>query len=514
VRFTENLSGKDTIDLGKVKIYEDKDATWNDVLKIERPAWFNCFCNFPEYGSNTLDTPCRGSIIIAANENADIWLRRNHKKLTAVLYFLGDSGTNSSGYPTLGAPAERFHNISIDLSGHDLVSFATKQGNIIENAESLKVTPPLSVRSQRDTYHIQRRISGIRTSVEKDKLIEMLFDESDHRMITACYHYFMSQYSDPLTYNFDRDMIHFSSCLEAVFDVKKNPKMPPTVDIISDHLVDLYCYKDEFRKHRLKILIEGMYACRSIYAHGLSGFSEKDKIDPRYRAYEEFARAKGMFSIVKAICYDAIRHRLRSLACHDKDGSIDNCIYWYDFGTGGVAKTLNRLFYSNDIWADIKKHIGDNGQELGKILLEKHAYDEFQIVTRHFSNEDCFDWNFIEPLPKNKKIIDLIKTCLCAAKYISKERNIDNEIVNVSELNEIAEMLFSRKIDLSEKMMCKFFVNKMLRIKDNEWNEWQTINGYKVQSPIFYTIAVTIVNLLSFYNPHKNQVAEGFMRSN
>lgn len=211
VRFTLRKYQERNVQLGPVTLWPDADETWRQALGVARPRWLNIYRDFPRHGSSEIGEPSRGTVAVGTDGG---WLARYHKRLVAVLYFLGD-GACADGEPRAGHPGECFYGRMLSVEGepHELVQIWTKHGPLVEDENALKVTPPLAVRGNREAYFLDL------DRAEHRALVDLLFAKPEHRLITACLHYFLAQTGDPLVVSFEQDYANYCACLEGAFDI-------------------------------------------------------------------------------------------------------------------------------------------------------------------------------------------------------------------------------------------------------------------------------------------------------
>lgn len=210
IRFARRKYREQNVQLGPVTIWPDAQEAWHR-LAVPRPSWLNIYRQFPKAGEDTIGEPCVGSVVVA---NDGGWLAQYHKRLVAILYFVGDQACYE-GTPRNGRPAECFYARMLKVEGaaHSLVQLWTKHGALVEDERALKMTPPLAVRGQSEPYFL-----GL-DRAEHNALVALLFKKPEHRLITACLHYFLAQTGEPLVVSFEQDYANYCACLEAAFDL-------------------------------------------------------------------------------------------------------------------------------------------------------------------------------------------------------------------------------------------------------------------------------------------------------
>lgn len=198
--------------IGPARFLPDTDQTWTgEVHAPRRPEWLDMYRQFPASGQESMGPPLHGTVVTASDEP---WLRENARQLVAVAYFLGDQACLDD-MPRTGVPAERFyfHQFEVGPLAPPLVEFLTKHGRHVEDAHHLKMTPPLPVRGQHSPYRMDfgRPEHGV--------LVRLVSTSPDHRLVTACLHYFLAQVSDPMVSPIEQDFMNLCAALEAAFGI-------------------------------------------------------------------------------------------------------------------------------------------------------------------------------------------------------------------------------------------------------------------------------------------------------
>jgi hypothetical protein len=429
-------------------------------LGIARPAWFDIYREFPGHGKEQIGQPCRGTVAVGTQPE---WLAQNYKRLVAVLYFIGDVAC-FQGDPQTGRPGECFYarTFPLNVQSHELVQLWTKHGGLIEDDKSLKVTPPIAVRGHLDPYFLDTQ------RVEHAALVELLFRNSEHRLITACLHYFLAQMGDPMIVSFEQDYANYCASLEAAFDIRQGdagdaiatgqvttppvastesgvdgvsstapsialhatvtgsepPTSPPTASLPTDSSSELRAQPpgsasvNLFEKvvdeviqvygdtAKLRDYARGLYTCRSIHDHGLSDFDPVELQKYRHVAYTQFLARRRNYSVCRAICRDVILRQLWK----QPGGSRTAMQKMFGY-TDSASDLLRKFFYSQEIWQTVKTRAREQGAGKKIGALTEPELEAFRDMAIAFVAG--FDWQAVEPVEK-KDVLKVIQTMLMA----------------------------------------------------------------------------------------------------
>jgi hypothetical protein len=428
VRFTDGLyrapGAPANINVGQAALWPDTIEVWQNQINLPRPAWLEMYRDFPRQGSQEIGEPIFGTVVLGD----EAWLTENYRRLIAVLYFLGDCAI-LQGIPRTGRPSEWFYArpLSIGPQLHDLVEVWTKHGSHIEDQDSLKMTPPLPVRGN----HTQYRLDLPR--VEHAALVQLLFANPQHRLITACLHYFLAQTGDPLVVSFEQDYANYCAALEAAFNIVQGAPNSVTApaagffrsignkllrligcgpathratlgiyEQLEAALVVLYGDDDVFKEY-----CRGLYTCRSIHDHGLSNFGAEEVRQQRHQAYLGFLAKRGNYSVCRAICRDVILRQL----WEQPGGARDEMSRLFGF-TDSAAGILDRLFYSTEIWSVIRNRANEQQSAVLMSTLADEALEQFRTEVVNF--ESRFAWQCVDPAPEVNAVRRVIRNLLDA----------------------------------------------------------------------------------------------------
>jgi len=456
IRFTDGryrAPGADqSIRVGQALLWPDDDSVWQNHVGVARPSWLNAYREFPRHGGEQVGPPCRGTVVTSNHQE---WLKENYRRLIAVLYFVGDRACFEDS-PRQGWPAECFygHQLSIGEQTHDLVEIWTKHGSKIEDEDSLKLTPTLPVRGHHGPYLLDLR------RPEHLALIRLLTSNAQHRLITACLHYFLAQLGDPLVVSFEQDYANYCASLEAAFGIVQGDSAsqaataqppsntaspPPSKSVfrrignlvaqglgrfcmavgwrlpasrcavrrrdsgslgiyeqLESHVISVYGDTPELRDY-----VRGLYSCRSIHDHGLSDFDTDEVQSARHRAYRQFRSKRGNYSICRAICRDIILRQLWEQPGIGKTAEELLCAY-----TDGASGLLRKFFCSSRTWQDMKRRARAtrSGMTMATLTgtdLEGFRQQVTDLVVR-------FSWQCVQPQPNANTVRTVLRALLDA----------------------------------------------------------------------------------------------------
>ncbi len=386
VSFVANGARNGRMKIAHAELWPDIDESWRNALDQDRPTWLSGFRSFPRRGETALGEPCRGTLIVSADEN---WLREHAFRLIGVLYLLGDHGPH-------GAPAERFKYIEIRISGtgHDLVQMWTKKGPLTEDADSLAVSPPIELRGRSDQYCLDN------STAAHDTLISLLTKSPSHRLVTACYHYFMAQFGDVFHSPWPQDYSHYCSCLEAAFDI--DPFSGKLHNSLANELETVYGTDPKLREWAV-----GLYSVRSVYNHGSDGKVASGAMAHLGDAQDAFLARKGNATVSRSVCRDILR---RALAAY---GGGESSAWSLD----RADDVLRACLHSDNCWQSVKKLTHAKGSVERAAKATGSALEQLDQMLQELATS--FDWQFTVALPDSSDVWEAIGVFSHAATKVS-----------------------------------------------------------------------------------------------
>jgi hypothetical protein len=319
------------------------------------------------------------------------WLKVNAPRLAAVLYFACERPMSSLSLPpNPGRPAEAFKFLVFEAHGADsAVRLWTKKGYHIEDNSSLRLHPPLAVRGSRS--------SPARTD-QKDPacaaLLRVFLEEPGHRIVTAVHHFFSAQFADSFTHPWESDCTSYCSCLEASLNI--DPFAGKLHNRLYDRLsVMLGDESPAFRKW-----VDGLYAVRSVHAHGSAGAAVPGDRNDLELAYSDFRARRGTTTVVRAICrYAIVADLLRQRPTLVNPG----------LDAGASRKLLDMSLGSGERWQAVARALCGNGS-VDTLCGMADSGDE-KIIQPFLDVVYRFDWYFVLEQPAPAKVRRCIGVC-------------------------------------------------------------------------------------------------------
>jgi len=397
------------IRIALAELWTDEDDNWRNELGCDRPTWLSCFRGFPQHGESELGEPLRGTLIVSTDEH---WLRLHAFRLIGVLYLLGDQGS-------YGEPAERFKYVEIRIPGgdHDLVKMWTKKGPLTEDADSLAVSPPVELRGRCTPYRLDV------TRAEHDTIIDLLETSPHHRLVTACWHYFMAQFGDVFHSPWLQDYARYCSCLEAALDI--SPFGGNLHKSVANRLEETYC-----KDLKLQEWAWGLYSVRSAYNHGSESATVPETMKHLVAAQEAFLDRQANSTVVRSVAKDVL---LRALATHR--GVTPN-----PWSPDRADSILRACLHSDDCWQSAKKLTQAKGSVQSAAVATGNALEQLEQLLHEFTA--CFDWQFVVAPPDTKDVWEAIGVLSLAATKVS---NGNAKVVDEAE--ELVAFAGNRRID-------------------------------------------------------------------
>ena len=341
------------VEVGPVTIWPDDESTWNDVVGRPRPGWLKVYRNWPT-PSAASGEPCRGSVAVAAADRDPQFLADADQRVAAIIYFLGDVAA-TNGNPRRGRPAELLTRRAFEPPDEPTDDLAlsrvlTKHAFHLESAANLSLTPPITLRGHLDRYKLDLN------RPEHAELVARFTTNPQDRLVTACVHYFLTQYSDATTHPYEQDYANFCASLEAAYDVREKGDI---WKVLYDGIKGDYGDMPDLERW-----VQGLYGCRSVHNHGLDvAAAEADpKEQAKVDAYKSFLSRRGNYTVCRSLCRDVILRRLRA-AVDAKSGEAEqDKQMWMALGwTDDAGPILGRLLKSRQAWQRVRKLAKKNG---------------------------------------------------------------------------------------------------------------------------------------------------------
>jgi hypothetical protein len=416
--FAEPSRHYPSIPVARATIWPDTNDNWLSVIGTARPSWLDIYRDFPPSNKNTVGPPRRGTLIVSTDEE---WLRNNSRRLVSTLYFLGDL-TVFAGQLHSGRPSELFYFLSLDIEGvHPMVRLLGKHGWHVEDENHLKLTPPYPLRGDHRPYELDI------ARAEHTALIRLLADNPEHRLVTACVHYFLAQTGDPMVAWFEQDYANYCASLEAALDVVQGGRTPSDLHR-SCWLVRLLRCLGLLRRDQvhggipeqliqqigeiyqidgLNDYIRGLYSCRSIHDHGLSDFDEQEIRQQRHQAYLAFLRRRGNYVICRAMCRDIILRRLQDQAQPPLTEAQKLITY-----QEAADSLIHAALHSDEIWAAIRSRTQETGSAARIAGLAGDDLEKFRSEVDNLL--DRFEWEFMQAPPSIPQMLTILHVYLDA----------------------------------------------------------------------------------------------------
>ena len=287
-----------------------------------------------------------------------------------------------------------------------MVQLLGKHGWYIEDQNHLKVTPPYPLRGDHRPYELDV------ARAEHTALIRLLSDNPEHRLVTACVHYFLAQTGDPMVVWFEQDYANFCASLEAAFDVVQGGWTPPAARRACWVVRFLRCLGllQRVQEHAgipeqliqqigqlyqidgLDEYVRGLYSCRSIHDHGLSDFDQQVTRQQRHQAYLAFLRRRGNYHVCRAMCRDIVLRRLQDQA---EPPMTEAQRFLTHQET--ADDLLHAALRSDEIWGRIRSRAQQTGSAVQMAALTGDEQEVFHREARDFL--DRFSWEFIDARP-------------------------------------------------------------------------------------------------------------------
>jgi hypothetical protein len=318
-------------------------------------------------------------------------------------------------------PAEvfHFHQYEAKDTPKELVSLMTKYGPMLEDASSLQLLPPVGLRCQR----------SVAVRLDDPFKIELVrrFDQNpDDRIVVACRHLFRTQFSDPFIAPFDQDEAAFCSCLEAVFDIGASQReigkeLGKRVAAIYPDLAGLAEW------------VEGLYIRRCDFDHGDSGASRQKMPPHMVRAYENFEKRKGRWTVLRGLCLDLIRREVERTVTPTPPPRIYN----------NEEDLVRSYFNANGLWTGLKKHFSIPNAGTAIHGLTGTAKANFDEAVRGFLQEHR--WYCMTELPEARRVANVLKSAVVTLLNCpGAEQDEKDEALTLSREAEAANAEFVR----------------------------------------------------------------------
>ena len=428
--------GSKVLEVGKVRFLADSDEVWANEIKRQRPDHLQMFRDFPPVTSKEPGDPIRGTVVLCEDVE---WLNNFLDEAVAIVYFLGD-------VPMPGQPAERFayHRLHLKSGEHDsneLVSFATKHGELWETGDSIVVYPPLVVRGSLSQYRIDLNRK------EHQKLLEIIKTDPHDRLVVAVRQYFRTQFSDVFSSTIQDDVSTHCSVVEAALGLDTRHMAG---EKFIRALLDLYvasrpdedsgddtgfwnkllgrlpaCIRAWFKSTSVSTtdstsieaqFFRGLYVARSLHVHGAttkgaeSGESNDDK------AYRYFRSRRAKLSLLRVLSRDLL---LRAL------GAVEDP---FGFTSPDSAKSLLRtVLHSDELWSEARRIL--NQSKAADVILAMTPEQFAEISALAFDIKSHFDWQCVTIDVDEKHLFKAIVTCalvLTKVTVVTSEVNKDS----------------------------------------------------------------------------------------
>lgn len=402
--------GHKEVIVGNAEFWPDDDTSWSNIVRKPRPPWLDIFRDFPAAQKEEPDV-ARGSLLISSD---DAWLREHAPKIVPLLFVLSlDAGRWDT-------PAEAFHYVQYEAteSPTDLVSLMTKYGPLMEDASSIQLLPPLGLRCQRSvTVRLDDPF--------KTELVSRFEQNPNDRIVVACRHLFRTQFSDPFIAPFDQDEAAYCSCLEAVFDIEASQR--EIGKELGKRVAAAYPDLDGLAEW-----IEGLYIRRCDFNHGDSGANQQNMPQHMVRAYENFEKRKGRWTVLRGLCLDLIRREVERtmsappLRLYNKEADL-----------------VRAYFRSNGLWTGLKKQfsIPNAGNAIHGLTGE--AKSKFHKTVLEFLQEHR--WYCMTELPEPNRVANVLKSAVVTLlNSTDAEQGEKDEALAVSRAVEAGNVEFVR----------------------------------------------------------------------
>jgi hypothetical protein len=393
--------------VGRAQVWPDEDETWQNAVRKPRPQWLDIFRENPPYIGTTEPPIARGSLVISDDDN---WLNTNMHNLVPILYVLGQPWDNWK------TPAEAFQYGGFRATDNvqDHITFASKYTLHIEHESSLKLFPPLELRSgPRDflidiadeSFEVFLRNLGVSagTKVVNAELARRFGANPRDRIVVACYHLFRSQFANEFTSPFPQDYAAYCASLEAAFNIDGTQR-----DVganIMRRLVSMYP-----DLAGLETWMKGLYAERSFFVHGASHKAAK-----KYeKSVAEFQKRANNHDFLRRLCLDVTHEVLRESLGRPNSEEVRVQEEGYVY--------LHKIFCSDDYWTAISRHFKQ--KRCVDMILAYSEEEEQNLLNACRNFVRYHDWRFMVGRPATHsvwKVLAAVAYTVCKASSSSEE---------------------------------------------------------------------------------------------
>jgi hypothetical protein len=429
LRLSTGQHGVHRVPIGPAVFTPDDDQTWAEVVGRPRPHGLDIFRSFPDDEEQQEPDVARGTLLVSDDEP---WLEEHIHLLVSLVYALGQPDDDWQ------TPAERFRYFGYRVSDtpSDTLSLVTKKGELWEDRRSLRLFPPLELRGVHKPY-----MADVHDPRNK-ALIQRFVANPDDRLVVAARHLFRTQFADPFGSPWDQDYASYCACLEAALDLGMEP--PPTLPVpvapsgwraslrasVLPFLerIGLWQRRDRGpqpgrtdigkelgrrlaqKYHDLKDMpewIEGLYACRVVFVHGLAGDTTLQERQKQLR--DAFLARRGNHDILRNFCRDIIREQLQVAE------SETERLFRQLVNSKGIPHRLECFFNSDHLWQVIRGHLGvDKAADKVRAFDRQQSSDFFRACVRYVSDHR---WAYTQARPTDEQVFRvLISLVLLIAK--------------------------------------------------------------------------------------------------
>ena len=425
------------IPIGPAVFCPDDDETWREVVGKPRPNYLDIFRWFGSAVDEGREPEiARGTVLVAGDDG---WLEGNVQLLVPFIYVLGQPADRWR------TPAERFRYFGFRASDKppEMVSFITKKGEMWEDRRSFKLFPPLELRGAHSPYRVD-------IHEKRNKAFVLRFEANPNdRLVVAARHLFRTQFADVFNSPWDQDYSTYCTCLEAALNIgeeaddeeepeeasagaeasgavggdgvtaekKKPPHLRDIGKVLARRLSEKYIdLKD------MPDWIEGLYACRVIFVHGLSGDASLRERQRKLR--DAFLARRGNHLVLRNFCIDLIREQLDT--AESELGRLLNQL----LDSEGIHHLLECFFNSDHLWHSLKSHLAVD-KAADKVLADNQEQrsDFFTACLRYVHDHR---WHFMQEQPPEEQVFRVLITL---ALLLSKSKKLDQgEMQVVDEL--------------------------------------------------------------------------------
>ena len=368
------------VNVGKAQFWLDEDGIWSNVVHKNRPTWLDIYRDFPNSFTDAEPRVARGTLLISDD---DEWLAAHVHTIIPLVYVLGLPLNHLSILP---AEAFQYGGFHARDKADERVTFVTKNALNVEQADSLKLFPPIELRGGDHRYLVQ-----IGDKADLDEMYNMMrffrcspsakvlnlelvrrFNENPNdRIVMACYHLFRSQFGNDFTSPMHQDYAAYCASLEAALDIDGTRDVGAN---IAQRLVSLYPDFDG-----LDDWIRGLYAKRSIFVHGAT-----QEVQKRYeRVISEFHKRKNNPKRLRSLCLEVIHQSLwESLFRQNMEAARLQ---------GAGYPDLRKMFSSDRLWESFASQFK---QSIDAILAYS-GEDEKTLIQICRDFVDAHDWRYM-----------------------------------------------------------------------------------------------------------------------